>query len=414
MLPEGWADITLGNVCAFKGGAGFKEHHQGAGEGEHPFIKVSDMNLPGNEVEIVRAKNWVSSKILRELGATLMPARSVVFAKVGAALLLNKRRRLVRPTAIDNNMMAAIPDETKITSDFLFLHMTTVDLGKFAQASAVPSVNQQHLATIFLRLPPLPEQRKIAEILSTWDRTIAAVEKLIAIARIQKTALMQQLLTGTKRLPGFVDEWHWSNFSNVFERVRQKNNVGNTNVLTISAQHGLISQVEYFNKSVASEDVRGYTLLVRGDFAYNKSYSDGYPMGAFKPLERYESGIVSSLYICFRLANPSCNHDFLRHYFEAGLFNREISSIAQEGARNHGLLNVSVVEFFDTSLHLPDHEEQIAIAERINTAERHSLDLEAQLAALRQEKSALMQQLLTGKRRVTIDAPAATFEEAAA
>lgn len=189
----------------------------------------------------------------------------------------------------------------------------------------------------------------------------------------------------------------------MFERVRQKNDVGNTNVLTISAQHGLISQVEYFNKSVASEDVRGYTLLRRGDFAYNKSYSDGYPMGAFKPLERYDSGIVSSLYICFRLAGQEHDHGFFRHYFEAGLFNREISAIAQEGARNHGLLNVSVVDFFDTSLHAPDLKEQLAIAAVINDAEKVEQALEAQLTALRQEKSAVMQQLLTGKRRVKVD-----------
>ena len=173
-------------------------------------------------------------------------------------------------------------------------------------------------------------------------------------------------------------------------------------MLTISEQHGLISQVEYFNKSVASDDVRGYTLLQRGDFAYNKSYSDGYPMGAIKPLDRYDSGIVSSLYICFRLTRRGFDHDFFRHYFEAGLFNREIAAIAQEGARNHGLLNVSVVEFFETSLHIPQPGEQAAIAKVINAAEAEEQAYQAQLTALRQEKAALMQQLLTGKRRVKL------------
>jgi type I restriction enzyme, S subunit len=148
-------------------------------------------------------------------------------------------------------------------------------------------------------------------------------------------------------------------------------------------------------------------LLRLGDFAYNKSYSEGYPLGAFKPLERYEAGIVSSLYICFRLAAEDCDHSFFRHYFEAGLFNREVAAIAQEGARNHGLLNVSVVDFFDTSLHAPSQDEQVAIAKVINDAERVELALADQLTALRQEKSALMQQLLTGKRRVSLAAEAA-------
>lgn len=267
-------------------------------------------------------------------------------------------------------------------------------------ATAVPHISPHDLRNYPLLLPPVHEQRRIAEILSTWDRAIETVEALIANAREQKAALMQALLTGKRRLPGFDREWSWRKFSDVFQRVRDKNDVGDTNVLTISAQHGLVSQTDYFNKVVASDDVRGYTLLRRGDFAYNKSYSDGYPFGAFKPLDRYDRGIVSSLYICFRLSNADHDHDFMRHYFEAGLFNREVAAIAQEGARNHGLLNVSVVDFFDASLHTPCRDEQIAIATVINLAEGEEQMLIKQRDALRQEKSALMQQLLTGKRRV--------------
>jgi len=195
-----WREHELGEIATFKGGCGFKESFQGKTSGEWPFIKVSDMNLPGNEQEIFHSRNWVERPDAKAMRASPMPARAIVFAKVGAALMLNRRRRLTRPTIIDNNMMAAIPDENSITSDFLFLHMKTVDLGKFAQASAVPSVNQQHLAELPIILPPLPEQRKIAEILSTWDTTIAAQERLIANARAQKKALMQELLTGKQRV----------------------------------------------------------------------------------------------------------------------------------------------------------------------------------------------------------------------
>lgn len=402
MIPHEWTEAELGDVAAFKGGAGFKEIYQGRASGDLPFIKVSDMNLTGNEREIHFANNWVTEAEARQMRTSPMPANAIVFAKVGAALMLNKRRRLVRPTIIDNNMMAAIPDEKRISSEYLLLHMRTVDLGRFAQASAVPSVNQQQMAALPIVLPPLPEQHRIAETLATWDQAIETVEALIANARAQKAALMRALLTGKRRLPGFHQEWAWRKFSDVFQRVREKNAVGDTNVLTISAQHGLVSQTDYFNKVVASDDVRGYTLLHRGDFAYNKSYSDGYPFGAFKPLDRYDRGIVSSLYICFRLANADHDHDFMRHYFEAGLFNREVAAIAQEGARNHGLLNVSVVDFFDASLHTPGHGEQVAIAAVINVAERKERMLVGQRDALREEKAALMQQLLTGKRRVQV------------
>lgn len=275
-------------------------------------------------------------------------------------------------------------------------------MASVASTTTIPYMNKGNCESIPILIPPLQEQRGIADILLTWDRTIDVVEALIANAREQKAALMQALLTGRARLPGFGGEWCWSKFSDVFERVRDKNTVGDTNVLTISAQHGLISQTEYFNKVVASDDVRGYTLLRRGDFAYNKSYSDGYPFGAFKPLNRYDQGIVSSLYICFRLAGRGHDHDFMRHYFEAGLFNREVAAIAQEGARNHGLLNVSVVDFFDTSLHTPPPDEQRAIAAIINDAEAKERALVAQRDALREEKAALMHQLLNGKRRVKV------------
>lgn len=195
-----WREHELGEIATFKGGCGFKESYQGKTSGEWPFIKVSDMNLPGNEQEIFHSQNWVDRPDAKAMRANPMPPRAIVFAKVGAALMLNRRRRLTRPTIIDNNMMAAIPDEKSITSDFLFLHMKTVDLGKFAQASAVPSVNQQHLAELPIILPPLAEQRKIAEILSTWDAEIFAQERLIANACAQKKALMQQLLTGKRRV----------------------------------------------------------------------------------------------------------------------------------------------------------------------------------------------------------------------
>jgi type I restriction enzyme S subunit len=295
--------------------------------------------------------------------------------------------------------------ELGLDSWFLYywLQFQKAEFERQAVGSTIKTIGLPYFKRLKICHPSFPEQRRIAEILSTWDRAIGKVEALITTARSQKRALMQSLLTGKKRLPGFCEEWSWAKFADVFERVREKNEIGNTNVLTISAQHGLISQVEYFNKSIASDDVRGYTLLRRGDFAYNKSYSDGYPFGAFKPLELYDSGIVSSLYICFRLRDAEHDHDFFRHYFEAGLFNREIAAIAQEGARNHGLLNVSVVDFFDTSLHAPSYEEQVAIAQVISLAERQERSLRDQLSALRKEKSALMQQLLTGKRRVKLD-----------
>ena len=177
--------------------------------------------------------------------------------------------------------------------------------------------------------------------------------------------------TGIEQIPGeykleygyvIPREWQIVRFDKCFHRLTQKNAENNQNVLTISAQQGLISQLDYYNTLYASEDKTGYFLLQKGDFAYNKSYSTDYAYGAIKQLEKYEKGIVSPLYICFS-ANKHTNTDFYRQYFEAGRFNREIYKIAQEGARNHGLLNVSTPEFFSAALVYPPVAEQKKIAE---------------------------------------------------
>ena len=268
-------------------------------------------------------------------------------------------------------------------------------------STGLSSLNSSQLKSFPLVIPPLAEQRRIAQILSTWDQSIDTTERLVQKSRKQKQSLMQLLLSGRRRFTGEEYRWRYVDFDAVFERITRKNSVGNVNVLTISGEQGLISQRDYFNKSVASANLTGYTLLDRGDFAYNKSYSAGYPMGAIKPLLEYDSGVVSSLYLCFRLrGDADASLDFFRHYFEAGLFNQEIEGIAQEGARNHGLLNVGVTDFFKLRLHIPSGPEQRRIAEVINVAEAEERHYKWHLKTLLIEKQALMQQLLTGKRRV--------------
>lgn len=165
-------------------------------------------------------------------------------------------------------------------------------------------------------------------------------------------------------------EWEETRFKKKFSRVNRRNSEGNTNVLTISAQHGLINQEEFFNKSVASEDKSTYFLVKKGEYAYNKSYSAGYPFGALKRLERYDSGVVSPLYICFAPTSDNECPEFYTQYFEAGKMNPEIQAFAQEGARNHGLLNISVDDFFNSIIIAPPLEEQKKIVEVLAKQDR--------------------------------------------
>lgn len=174
----------------------------------------------------------------------------------------------------------------------------------------------------------------------------------------------------TLRFAEFTDEWEKYELSHFVTRITRRNKNNKSSLpLTISAQYGLVDQISFFNKTVASVDLSGYYLLYNGDFAYNKSYSNDYAWGAVKRLDKYEKGCLSSLYFVFR-PNDNVDSDYLTHYFESSKWHKGISNIAGEGARNHGLLNMSVDDYFATKHCLPSLPEQKKIARFFNAITR--------------------------------------------
>ncbi|MDY5332537.1 MAG: restriction endonuclease subunit S [Porcincola intestinalis] len=157
------------------------------------------------------------------------------------------------------------------------------------------------------------------------------------------------------RFPEFTDDWEQRKLGDIVERVTRKNtNLESDLPLTISAQYGLIDQNEFFDKRVASKDVSGYYLVNNGEFAYNKSTSNDAPWGAVKRLDRYEKGVVSTLYIVFGIRDShQTDSDFLATYYDTNRWYSGVQAVAAEGARNHGLLNIAASDFFDTTLMLP-------------------------------------------------------------
>ena len=160
--------------------------------------------------------------------------------------------------------------------------------------------------------------------------------------------------------------WEQRKLEEIVERVTRKNqDLVSELPLTISAQYGLIDQNEFFDKRVASKDVSGYYLIYNGEFAYNKSTSSDAPWGAIKRLDRYEKGVLSTLYIVFKIRDESVtSSDFLVTYYDTNNWHKDVQAIAAEGARNHGLLNIAPADFFKTELMLPqDIEEQRKIGD---------------------------------------------------
>ena len=199
------------------------------------------------------------------------------------------------------------------------------------------------------------------------------------------------------RFPGFDEPWKAEKLSDFAERVTRKNTNNETSLpLTISSKDGLVDQISYFNKTVASKDMSGYYLLKNGEYAYNKSYSVGYDFGSVKRLDRYDMGALSTLYICFGLKKH--DSDFIKAYFDSLKWYREIYMISAEGARNHGLLNVPTDEFFNTKHYIPmDSAEQRKIADFMIALE-HRIEAQQSLVDnLKKYKRGVVRTLLSPK-----------------
>jgi type I restriction enzyme, S subunit len=395
-----WHWSTLGDIARISSGGTPDRSKPEYWGGDIPWVTTGKIQF--NTITDTAEK--ITAVGLRNSAAKLFPPGALLMAMYGQG----KTRGQVAKLAIEaatNQACAAIKLTDGHDSDFYFQYLSSQyeQLRELGNAGTQKNLSGGIIKGVEVPVPPYDEQCRIAQILSTWDQAIETAERLLTNGQRCTRNLMISLLSGQRRFHGMSCKWRYVDFDVVFERVTRKNAAHNTNVLTISAEYGLISQKDYFSKSVASANLSGYTLLRRHDFAYNKSYSAGYPMGAIKPLLAYDAGVVSSLYICFRLRDDvDADFDFFRHYFEAGLLNKEIEGVAQEVARNHGLLNVSLTDFFKLQLHIPEIAEQRRIAEVINVAREEESLLEAQVRALRQEKAALMAQLLTGKRRVKL------------
>lgn len=197
-VPNKWRIVYMKEIAKFSGGSAFNESLQGNSSGDFPFIKVSDMNHPENTVWIQKSQNWITSQTRDSERIKLFPKNTIVFAKVGAALLTNRRRILVRDTAIDNNMMGAVAKDCNFM--FLFWLLNSIDFRRIVQDGAVPSINQSQLDELKVALPDSDEQTKIAHILqSLHDRLDILRDKLDSRKKL-KQSLMQDLLTGKVRV----------------------------------------------------------------------------------------------------------------------------------------------------------------------------------------------------------------------
>ncbi len=195
-----WEIIPAGEIGIFKGGSGFPLNAQGETGGEYPFFKVSDMNNEGNETFMTTANHYISEHTRKRLGATAFPAGSIVFAKVGAAVFLERKKILGQASCIDNNLAAFTLDKARVDVNYVHALLLSKKLSALVATTALPALNGKQLAEMPLAVPPLPEQTAIATILSDMDAELTALEARRDKARQFKQGMMQELLTGRIRL----------------------------------------------------------------------------------------------------------------------------------------------------------------------------------------------------------------------
>ena len=401
-IPEDWEVKRLGEIGSFSKGTGVPKDKI-ISEG-YPCLTYGDLYTKYDFV-IKNIKSFIDEETSKE--SKEISAGDICFAGSGETPedIGKCATYLENHPAYAGGDIVILSPENNINSLWLS-YLLNSDIGgkqryKFAQGFSIVHIYPDNLKQIQIPVPPLPEQQRIVSVLSFWDTAIEKQTALIEQLTLSKRGLMQQLLTGKKRLKGFEGKWKKIKLGSIAECITRKNEEDNKNVVTISAQRGFVVQTDFFNKSVASEILDNYYLVYKDEFCYNKSYSNGYPMGAIKRLKTFDKAVVTTLYICFKLKEkPQTNIDFFEQYCESGILNKELVKVANEGGRAHGLLNVTPDDFFNMHMNVPSFEEQTAIASVLVNADKEIEIQKQKLTAMQAQKKGLMQVLLTGKKRI--------------
>jgi type I restriction enzyme, S subunit len=388
-----WKETLLNDVAEFRKGKGISKSDI-VEDGNLECIRYGELYTIYNEVikDIISKTNLpIKTLELSQHNDVIIPASGETQLDIATASCVLKSG-----VALSGDLNIIRSSLNGIFLSFYLNNNKKLEIAKLAQGSSVVHLYSSQLKSLKLNIPTFPEQQKIASFLSVVDEKIQQLSRKKELLEQYKKGVMQKLFSGKLRFKNENGEdypdWEEKKLREVANRIVRKNKENDLNVLTISAQLGLVSQLEYFNKPVSAKDVTNYYLLERNDFAYNKSYSNGYPMGAIKRLKKYDKGVVSTLYICFCF-DENISLNFMEQYFEFGLHNKEIEKVAQEGARNHGLLNIGVNDFLNISLITPSIQEQQKIASFLSSIDIKIKNTNRQITQTQKFKKGLLQQM---------------------
>jgi type I restriction enzyme, S subunit len=342
-----------------------------------------------------------ATQLTRE-GATFtrtVPAGTLILTNSGATLGVPKI------TALDggaNDGIAVLMNPQWATNEYLYFVLesrTEYFRDHLAPGNGQPNLNTELIKEEHLLLPPIDEQHALASLFKLWDSAIEKTERLINAKKQRFSGLLDRLVFRRSRSDS---EFRLTPLHRIADRVQRQADGAKYPLLTISAASGFVRQEDKYSRYMAGESAKTYTLLKRGEFAYNKGNSLRYEFGCVFPLLDYDAALVPSVYVSFSL-REGVNPAYLQHVFAADYLKPQLRALVKTGVRNNGLLNIRPDEFMGTSVPLPPLVVQHKIAAVLDEAREEIRLLALELAALRIQKRGLMQKLLTGKWRVPID-----------
>lgn len=264
--------------------------------------------------------------------------------------------------------------------------------------ATINSINGSDLKLFKLPIPPLPEQQKIAAILSTWDDAIFILKQTSETLRDRNKGLAQQLLTGKKRLKGFNDSWLTKRIKDFSLEISSKNKEDEDLIVLSCTKHrGLIPSLEYFGRKIYSDNLKTYKIVEKNVFAYATNHIEE---GSIGYQSKYEKALISPMYTVFK-TDDDINDEFLFRVLKSNTYIQEYQKRMEGSIDRRGGLRWQ--EFSKIKVSVPSYEEQTAIALALETADQELKSYETKLEALQLQKKGLMQQLLTGKIRVNVN-----------
>lgn len=395
-MLEGWHFPALSDVATFVSGGTPNKATPEFWDGDIPWVTVSDMkSLRLTDAQYKLTPAGASQVRMVEKGTILVLVRGMGLFKDLPILLCED------PLTFNQDIKGLIPN-SDIDSEYLayalIARKSEILRHVDSAGHGTGRLDTDLLKSTPVPLPTLPEQRRVAEILRTWDEAIEKLEALRVAKEFRRKGILQILLGIDRTFPS---HWPVKPLHEIAERIRRTNDGGDHPVMTISAKSGFLMQADKFARNMAGTSVDRYTLLHGGEFAYNKGNSKTAPYGCIFPLDR-PSAVIPFVYFCFKL-DESLHHPFYVHLFAAGALHHQLSRLINSGVRNDGLLNLYGDDFFSCELPVPPLSEQKQIAKAVSAANEEIALLDNEITALQRQKRGLMQKLLTGEWRVNND-----------